>query len=182
MTARELTPHERGDLGAEQFDAMQQAGVSQPDIRHLHGHPLDTAEVRGDAQDLLRHGLGGTDEESAVGTALRVVLPPAGRAEPALPPDLGEHLLPARVEVITGLLVGVAHEAEAVQADFELLSRVTSLAPGLTVEVNERTEAAGWPPMMATMSGRPRTPARTKDSGVPPTPTQIGSGSWSGRG
>ncbi len=31
--------------------------------------------------------------------------------------------------------------------------------------------------MIATMSGSPRVPARTKDSGVPPTPTQIGSGS-----
>ena len=30
--------------------------------------------------------------------------------------------------------------------------------------------------------GRPSVPARTNDSGVPPTPTQIGSGFWSGRG
>ena len=36
--------------------------------------------------------------------------------------------------------------------------------------------------MIATISGSPSRPARTNDSGVPPTPTQIGSGSCSGRG
>ena len=36
--------------------------------------------------------------------------------------------------------------------------------------------------MIATISGRPSSPARTNDSGVPPTPTQIGSGSCTGRG
>ena len=36
--------------------------------------------------------------------------------------------------------------------------------------------------MIATISGRPSNPARAKDSGVPPTPTQIGSGSCTGRG
>jgi len=29
-------------------------------------------------------------------------------------------------------------------------------------------------PMMATMSGSPKAPARAKDCGVPPTPSQIG--------
>ena len=40
----------------------------------------------------------------------------------------------------------------------------------------------GSPPMIATISGSPSSPARAKDSGEPPTPTQIGSGSCSGRG
>ena len=41
---------------------------------------------------------------------------------------------------------------------------------------------SGSPPMMASAIGRPRVPARTADSGVPPTAIQIGSGSCSGRG
>ena len=40
----------------------------------------------------------------------------------------------------------------------------------------------GSPPMMATIRGSPSRPARTKESGVPPTPTQMGSGFCSGRG
>ena len=36
--------------------------------------------------------------------------------------------------------------------------------------------------VVATISGRPSMPARANDAGVPPTPTQIGSGSCSGRG
>jgi hypothetical protein len=36
--------------------------------------------------------------------------------------------------------------------------------------------------MMATVSGRPSVPARTKDAGVPPTPRRIGSFACSGRG
>src|SRR5580704_7755688 len=34
----------------------------------------------------------------------------------------------------------------------------------------------GSPPMIATMRGSPSMPARTKDSGVPPTPTHMGNG------
>ncbi len=30
------------------------------------------------------------------------------------------------------------------------------------------------PPIMATISGKPNSPARTNDSGVPPTPNQMG--------
>ena len=41
---------------------------------------------------------------------------------------------------------------------------------------------AGSPPMIASAIGRPSTPARYADSGVPPTATQTGSGSWTGRG
>jgi len=53
------------------------------------------------------------------------------------------HLGPARVEVVGGLLHGVAHEPEAVQADLELLGGVAGAAPGLAVEVDERSEAGG---------------------------------------
>jgi len=35
---------------------------------------------------------------------------------------------------------------------------------------------------VATMSGRPSSPARTNDAGVPPAPSQIGSGFCTGRG
>ena len=41
---------------------------------------------------------------------------------------------------------------------------------------------AGSPPMIASAIGRPSAPARTADCGVPPTATQTGSGSCSGRG
>ena len=41
---------------------------------------------------------------------------------------------------------------------------------------------SGWPPMMASAIGSPSTPVRTTDCGEPPTATQMGSGSWSGRG
>ena len=36
--------------------------------------------------------------------------------------------------------------------------------------------------MIAIVSGRPSAPARTTDCGEPPTATQTGSGSWTGRG
>ena len=36
--------------------------------------------------------------------------------------------------------------------------------------------------MIASAIGRPSAPARTTDCGVPPTATQTGSGSCSGRG
>ena len=36
--------------------------------------------------------------------------------------------------------------------------------------------------MIASAIGRPSIPARAADSGAPPTATQTGSGSWSGRG
>ena len=36
--------------------------------------------------------------------------------------------------------------------------------------------------MIASAIGRPSVPARIADSGEPPTATQTGSGSWSGRG
>ena len=41
---------------------------------------------------------------------------------------------------------------------------------------------SGRPPMIAIAIGSPSVPARTADSGAPPTATQTGRGSWSGRG
>ncbi len=41
---------------------------------------------------------------------------------------------------------------------------------------------AGSPPMIASAIGRPRRPVRIADCGEPPTATQTGSGSCSGRG
>ena len=41
---------------------------------------------------------------------------------------------------------------------------------------------SGMPPMIASAIGRPSTPARTADGGLPPTATQTGSGFWTGRG
>ena len=41
---------------------------------------------------------------------------------------------------------------------------------------------SGMPPMIASAIGRPSVPARTADSGAPPTATHTGSGSCTGRG
>jgi hypothetical protein len=41
---------------------------------------------------------------------------------------------------------------------------------------------SGMPPMIASAIGRPSRPARTADSGAPPTAIQTGAGCCSGRG
>src|SRR6185437_14329266 len=44
------------------------------------------------------------------------------------------------------------------------------------------TNRSGWPPMIATVRGRPNPAARMTDCGVPPTATHTGNGSCTGRG
>ena len=60
------------------------------------------------------------------------------------------------------------------------------LVPGLArraaVQLREGREALGQAADDAQRERKPERPARTADSGVPPTATQTGSGSWSGRG
>ena len=41
---------------------------------------------------------------------------------------------------------------------------------------------SGMPPMIASAIGRPERAGPDRRRGVPPTATQTGSGSWSGRG
>jgi len=69
-----------------------------------------------------------------------------------------------------------------VESDDEFLGGITGAAPGFAVKVDQGTKSLGFPPIMATINGSPSVPARTNDSGVPPTPTQMGNGFWSGRG
>ena len=48
------------------------------------------------------------------------------------------------------------------------------LASGTTMQLRERREPLGSPPMIPSASGSPSAPARTADSGVPPTAIQTG--------
>ena len=79
-------------------------------------------------------------------------------------------------------LLVVGDEAVGVDADGQLRAVVPGVVGGAMVEVDQRVERSGIPPMMASASGRPSSPARATDSGVPPTAIHTGSGFWTGRG
>ena len=98
---------DRRDLGAQQFDAAKQITVRQSRIRHLQRQSAHTAQLLADSHNLLGHRLRVPHEERAVGTGGGVELVPAGPGEPALPGDLGEHLVPARVDGVCRVLGGL---------------------------------------------------------------------------
>ena len=80
------------------------------------------------------------------------------------------------------VLRGISQKADCVKFDQQFLSGVAGTAPSLAVKIDQGPKSFGFAADNGDHQGRPSVPARTNDSGVPPTPTQIGSGFWSGRG
>ena len=93
-------------------------------------------------RSLVGDGVGIAEEERAVRAAGGVELRPRRGGEAALPRDLAEHLVPARVDRVGGGSDAVADVAEDVQPDLEVSRRVAGLRAGPAVEVDERREPA----------------------------------------
>src|SRR4029453_7574415 len=80
------------------------------------------------------------DQIGAFRAAHRLELLARGRRPTALAADFREHVRPAREEGILGFCRGLSDEAHRVDADRELLRRVSCLQPALAVEINQRAE------------------------------------------
>jgi hypothetical protein len=129
--------------GGEDVDGVHHLGVRQGGYGHLEGDTGDSAERLVDAEELGGYVFGVADEERSGGAAEGVVLAACGWRPAALFADLGEGMGVAVVEIVGGLLGGVAEEADGVNADFELVGGVAGAGSGFAVEVNEGTEAVG---------------------------------------
>jgi hypothetical protein len=156
--------------------------VRQRGHGHLETKPRDATEILVQPDHFFGDGLCVANQERAVGTTDSIVLPARSGWPSPLLADLGEGVGIARIEVVCRLLCRLAQEPDAVQTDLELLGGVARFQPSLAIKVDEGRNERGSPPIIATISGRPRRPARTNEAGVPPTPTQTGNGFWRGRG
>jgi hypothetical protein len=149
---------------------------------HLERDSRKASQNFAHVQYLLRDRFSIAYQQRARGSSQSVKLRPSRRWPATFFADLRERVSISWVEVVCSVLRGVSEKADRVEADDELLGGMTGAAPSFAVKVDQRTNRLGSPPIMATINGSPSVPARTNDSGVPPTPTQMGNGFWSGRG
>ena len=94
------------------------------------------------------------------------------RRPAALAADAVAHQLVVRPEFFARLFVGFGDVARRMHAN----RRAPACRAGRRRDGRDRHKAgsaSGSPPMMASISGKPYRAARTTDSGVPPTPTQV---------
>jgi hypothetical protein len=167
-------------VDAEEFDRPQHLLVRQRRDAHLESDSRKTSESFVYIQYLLRNRFSIANQQRARGPAQSVKLCPSGRGPAAFLPDLCEGVSVSRIKIVCSLLRGVSQEADCVKSDDEFLRRVAGAAPGFAVMFDQGPKSLGSPPIIATIRGSPSVPARTNDSGVPPTPTQIGRGFCSG--
>ena len=111
---------------------------------HLEGDAGDSAEGVVEAEEFCGDGFRVSDEECAGGATDGVVLGARGGGPAAFFADPGEGVGVTGVEVVCGLLGGVAEEADGVDADIEFLRGVTGAGSGFAVEIDEWAEAVGF--------------------------------------
>ena len=108
---------------------------------HLEGDAVDASEGLVDTEEFFGDGFRCADDEGSSGAAECVVLGAGGRGPATFFADLSEGVGVAGKEDVGGLGVGVAEEADRVDADFELLGVVAGAVAGFAVEVDEGAEA-----------------------------------------
>ncbi len=133
-------------------------------------------------EDFLDHLVRAADEARTTERGRSIELGARSRRPAALAPDARHRLGERREGFVRRLLLGVGDVAMRVDPDFQRRRVMTGAARGLAIKIDQRREARRLAAMMASASGRPSVPARTTDSGVPPTAIQTGSGFWIGRG
>ena len=125
-----------GYFGAQEFDGVQHFGVGQGGYCHLEVEAADASEGFIGVEDFLDDQLRVADQEGSGFAAGYVVLGAGGGWPAAFFADLGEHGGVAGVEVVCGLLGGVAEEAQHVQADFEFFRGVAGAGSCFAIEVD----------------------------------------------
>jgi hypothetical protein len=178
----ELAPDNRCHDGAEDLYGVQHFLVRKRRDTHLECDAGDAAENFIHVKDLFRNRFSIPDQQRAGGPAQSVELSACGGWPAAFLADFGKGVRIAWKEYFRGFVRASSEKANRMKTYGKSLGGMTGAAPSLAVEVYEWAEAFRLTADYGTIRGSPSMPARTKDSGVPPTPTQIGSASCSGRG
>lgn len=131
------------------MDRVNSCGYTAPNGED----PVQAAQGLAVPQDFLGHFLGTADQQCAFRTGLGIKLAARDWRPASLLADLGERAGVSGEVAFDGFLCRLRDVAQRVQADFELIRVKPGPIPRLPVQIQERA----------------------KDSGAPPTPSQIGS-------
>ena len=158
----------------QQLDCFHQLRVRQRTGIHLKSDARNSAQRLAVPDDLLRNLVGITNQQRTFWTALRIETGAGDWRPAALPADIGEGAGVAGKEFAT-------YPSECTPT-FRRSGECPNRSPVSRYRSTSERKRCVCPPMIATIKGSPSAPARAKDCGVPPTPSYIGNGSWSGRG
>src|ERR1041384_3350791 len=100
---------------------------------HLKGDAREAAQRVAVPLDLLDDLIGAADEQRASGTTLRVKARARDRPPSTLLPDIGQGASVAREKRVGGFLGGLRHVTERVDADLQLIRRMSESGAGFAI-------------------------------------------------